>query len=271
MNNKSIQEFKECYGTWALVAGAAEGIGEAFTEGLAKKGMNVVMVDFNEAVLHNLAERMKKEYNVLIREVTLDLSGKDSWETCMKDIREIDCRLMIYIPAYSRVKTYLSNSHEELDKYIDLNARTPIHLVHSFISAFKDQKSAGIILMSSFAGLIGPPYLAPYSATKAFNILLTESLSSEFRGKNIEISVCCAGKTSTPAYWSSNPAKGRQWPPVLSPEKVADYALKNLGKKALLIPGWQNRISFFILSRFLPRTFAARIANKAMRKVYPQI
>ena len=271
MDNKSIQEFKECYGTWALVAGAAEGIGEAFTEALAKRGINLVMVDFNATVLHNFAERMKTTYNILIREVSLDLSEQDAWETCMKEIRDLDCRLLIYIPAYSRVKTFLSNSYEELDKYIDLNTRAPIHLVHSFISAFEDQQSAGIILMSSIAGLIGPPFLAPYAATKAFNILLAESLHSEMKENKIKISVCCAGQTSTPAYWSSKPAIRKQWPPVMHPDKVADYALKNIGKQALLIPGWQNRISYFLISRILPRSFATRILKRSMKRIYPHI
>jgi uncharacterized protein len=265
------QSFKECYGTWALVAGAAEGLGESFTEALAKKGMNLVMVDLNATVLHKLAERIKINYNVMIREISLDLSENDAWMKCMKAIHDLDCRMLIYIPAYSRVQEFLSNSPGELDKYIDLNSRTPIHLVHCFISSLKDREPAGIILMSSLAGLIGPPYLAPYAATKAFNVLLAESLHSEMREKNIDISVCCAGQTSTPAYWSSNPAEGSKWPPVMSSDKIADYALKNLGKKTLLIPGWQNRISYFLLTRILSRTFAGKIVNKAMRKTYPKV
>jgi uncharacterized protein len=271
MNKSSRNEFKEQYGTWALVAGAAEGIGGSFTEELAKKGMNLVMVDFNTSVLHDLAERIKKTYPVEIREITQDLSEKDAWVNCMTAIHDLDCRLLIYIPAYSRVKKFLCHSHDELDKYMDLNARTPIHLAHSFLSSVKEGKTAGILLMSSLAGLIGPPYLAPYAATKAFNILLAESLRAEYIEKNIDISVCCAGQTSTPAYLSSNPAAGNQWPPVMRPDKVAEYALKNLGKKGILIPGWQNRFSFFLLTKFITRSFAAKIVGNALRKLYPDI
>ena len=271
MNRKHSQEFKKRYGTWALVAGAAEGIGEAFTEALAKKGINLVMVDFNGKVLHILAERIQKDYNIKIKEIILDLSEKDAWETCMIQIRDLDCRLLVYIPAYSRVKKFLSNSHEELDKYVDLNARTPLHMVHSFITSLGNDKSGGILLMSSLAGLIGPPFLAPYAATKAFNVLLAESLYSELKCRKIDISACCAGQTSTPAYLSSNPATGRQWPPVMHPDQVAEYALKHLGKKALLIPGWQNRLSYFLISRIFSRTYAGKIVNNALRKTYPEI
>jgi uncharacterized protein len=271
MHKLSVKELKESYGSWALVAGAAEGIGGAFSTSLAKRGMNLVMVDINTEILTSLAEQLRKEYFVETRVISLDLSVKDAWMNCMNAIRDLDCRLLIYIPAYSRVREFLSNSTDELDKYIDLNTRTPIHLVHAFITSLKERKHAGIVLMSSLAGLIGPPYLAPYAATKAFNVMLAESLSLEMREKNIDISVCCAGETSTPAYWSSNPAAGSKWPPVMSSDKVADYALKNLGKKTLLIPGWQNRISYFLLSRILSRTFARKIVNNSMRKTYPKI
>jgi uncharacterized protein len=271
MAELSNKEFRDQYGEWALVLGAAEGIGEAFSETLAKKGMNLVMVDFNGEVLQDLSERLKKTYHIETREIIKDLSEKEGLEICMTAIPDLDCRLLVYIPAYSRVKEFLSTSHDELDKYIDLNSRTPLHLVHSFISLVKDKKSSGIILMSSLAGLIGTIYLAPYAATKAFNILLGESLSSEFRDSNIKISVCCAGQTSTPAYWSSKPVAGNNWPPILSSDQVADYALKKLGKKTIIIPGWQNRASFFILSRILPRSLAAKFVCRSMQKIYPGI
>lgn len=36
--------YKEKYGEWGLILGATEGIGKAFAEGIAEKGMNVVLV-----------------------------------------------------------------------------------------------------------------------------------------------------------------------------------------------------------------------------------
>jgi uncharacterized protein len=224
-------------------------------------------VDFNAEAMHLLSERMKKTYPVKIIEINQDLSEKEAWLNCMKAVQDLDCRLMIYTPAYSKIKEFLSNTPDELDKYIDLNARTLIHLVHAFISSVKDKKPSGIILISSLAGLIGPPYSAPYAATKAFNIVLGESLCSEFREKGIDITVCCAGQTSTPTYLSSNPSTGN-WPGVMDPEDVAEYALKKLGKKAICIPGWQNRFSYFLLTHLFSRKTAARIVCKSMKGIY---
>jgi len=52
------------YGSWWLVAGAAEGIGEAFCRSLAYRKINKVMVDHNEAAMAALAGVHEKEYTI---------------------------------------------------------------------------------------------------------------------------------------------------------------------------------------------------------------
>ena len=44
------------YGPWGMVAGASDGVGAAFTEGLAERGLNVVLLACREGVLSDVAE-----------------------------------------------------------------------------------------------------------------------------------------------------------------------------------------------------------------------
>ncbi len=37
-------EFGDRYGPWALIAGASEGIGQAWSRNLAERGLNVILV-----------------------------------------------------------------------------------------------------------------------------------------------------------------------------------------------------------------------------------
>lgn len=261
--------FKKKYGSWGLVAGAAEGLGEAYSVALAKRGLNVILVDNRKTSLTTLSEKLKQDYGAETQCLHLDLVDADAADQIMALIENVQCRLFIYNAAFSLVKLFVQHTEEELDHYIDINSRTQIKLVHKFVSYLLQQKqTGGIVLMSSLSGLIGMQLVAPYAATKAFIWNLAEALHHELKPHNIDIMACIAGATATPAYLNTHPENGFPKPSVLKPEKVAEYALKKLGKKTLCIPGFSNRSSYFILTRLLPRKLAASIANKTMGSMY---
>jgi uncharacterized protein len=269
--NKMV-DFPGRFGQWGMVAGAAEGIGAAFCEELARQGINVILVDMNQDGLESLARRLETGYHIQTRQLRLDLAGNDAPEKCMELIKEEGCRLLIYNAAYSRVKPFLSAEKEELDLYINVNTRTPLKLVYLFAHELKrNQQSGGILLMSSLAGLWGTRLVAAYSGTKAFNLQLAEALSHEFKPYNIDVSACCAGATATPGYLGTNPVYGFIRPSVMKPGRVASITLKNLGKKTVIIPGFINRMTYFLLTRILPRSLSVRMVNRTMRKTYKSL
>ncbi len=261
--------FKDKYGPWVLLAGAAEGLGEAYTLALAKRGVNIVMVDKQEERLKVLASKMEIEFGIQTNTIHTDLEQSEAVKEIIDAIQDIDCRLLIYNAAYSKIQSFTSYTEEELNSFIEINTHTPIKLVHAFVQQLKHNKQpGGILLMSSLAGLIGMQLVAPYAATKAFTWNLTEALHYELKDYHIDIMACIAGPTATPAYLKSQPNYGFIRPVVMKPEKVAENALDNLGRKTLYIPGLFNRISYFILTRLLPRKAATAIANNTMRKMY---
>lgn len=264
-----MSDFSGRYGQWGLVAGAAEGIGAAFCKELARKGMSLIMVDTNAAGMESLAKQLEETWHIRINRLVLDLASVDAPEQCMKAVIEHDCRLLVYNAAYSRVKPFLSAGPGELDLYIDVNTRTPLKLVFSFAQELKSKKqSGGILLMSSLAGLWGTRLVAAYSGTKAFNLQLAEALSHELKPYRIDVSACCAGATATPGYLGTNPAYGFIRPSVMNPGRVASISLKKLGKRVLIIPGFSNRMTYFLLTRILPRRMSAALVNRTMGRTY---
>ena len=264
-----MADFQERFGQWALVAGAAEGIGAAYCEELAKKRMNVILVDLNEKGMESLSKELETRYKIDTICLVCDLSEDNAPVLCMKMIRETGCRLLIYNAAYSRVKPFLKNEYSELDLYINVNTRTPLKLVHLFSAELRKKNlKGGILLMSSLAGMYGTSLVAAYSGTKGFNLMLAEALSHELKPFGIEVSTCCAGATATPGYLGSNPSSGLISPPVMKPSKVANIALKKLGKKTVIIPGLANKLSYFMLVRLFPRSNSAILVNKTMNKTY---
>lgn len=264
-----MSSLNEKYGPWAIVAGAAEGLGEAYSTALARRKINLVMVDHQPIKLKILAEKLEQEFGIETVQINCDLADKEVATEILKQAEDLEVGLLVYNAAFSPIKSFTRYSTEEIDTFIEVNARTQIQLVHAFSKKLiAEKKSGGILLMSSLAGLIGMQLVAPYAATKAFAWNLAEALNHELKPYNIDVMACLAGVTDTPAYRRSNPTFGLFKPAIMSPYKVAESALKSLGRKARFIPGFSNRLNYFILTRLMPRKMAASIANKTIGQMY---
>jgi len=264
-----MNRLKEQYGNWVLIAGAAKGIGAGFTTFLAQRGVNIVMADNNLEDMQQLADKIQAETKVVVRQIHIDLGVQEASDFILESTADLDCRLLIYVAAYSKVKPFLSSQKEELDRYIGVNNRTPIQLIHGLVSRLnKQNRPGGILLISSLAGLLGPPLVAPYAATKGFLIRLAESLATEFKPLNIDVTVCCAGLTSTPTYQANTPERTRKKVNPMGPIRVAEYAIKQLGRKTVCVPGWKNRFNYFLLLRLFPASLSLKILHVTMKKMY---
>ena len=226
------------YGDWALVAGAAKGLGEAFCVTLANQGIHIIMVDNQQEALFELSKTLKERYSIETIPLLIDLSKPDATDQIIENTKHLDCRLLIYNAAYSRIKKFTEHSTKDLEQYLSVNIGTQLKLAHAFSNRLIDKKqSGGILLMSSLAGLLGMQLIAPYAASKAFAWNLAEALSHELKPNQIDVTACIAGATATEAYLTTKPKAAFFKPQVQQPEEVAKSALKNLGKKALYISG----------------------------------
>ena len=88
--------FVERYGTWAVVAGASEGIGASFSQKLAARGMNVVLVARRAAPLEDLAARLRQTHGVEVRVQSLDLGSPDAVAAMSAATQDLDVGLMVY-------------------------------------------------------------------------------------------------------------------------------------------------------------------------------
>ena len=261
---------KNIYGSWVLVAGAAEGLGHAFSQALAQRGLNLIMVDLQKDRLDSTARQLESSFGIQTQVLHLDLASLDAVEIMMKSIRETNCRLMIYNAAFSRVQKFMENDPAMLDRYVQVNIRTPMQLSHAFCHLHSGNREhrKGILLMSSLAGSWGTQLLAPYGGSKAFNHILAESLHHELKGEGFDVLACIAGAISTPAYLASLPQGEMKKGSAMDPHTVVEAGLRALGHRPFVIPGFKNKLTYFLLTRVLPRRNSVGIMNRAVGKMY---
>ncbi len=257
------------YGTTALVAGASEGIGGAFATYLAQHGFNLVLIARRQEPLDTLARDLIEKFSVRVESIPCDLSHPESDQYLMEQLSEKTIDIFIYNAGLSYIGAFEKNTMEHHREIIATNVVTPISLVQYFGSRMVEQKRGAVIVLGSLAGLQGAGYLTAYAATKAFTIVLGESLWYEWKEKGVDVIVCIAGATSSPNFLKTNPGKtGWIKPKIQSPDEVVAECFKHLGKRPRIITGRANRIASFIMHRILPRKLAIKIMGDTTRKMY---
>jgi uncharacterized protein len=261
--------FKQKYGNTALIAGASEGIGAAFSVCLAAEGLDLVLVARRLPPLQLLAHYLENKYNINTTCISCDLSASDASQQIEESLNGRDIDILVYNAALSYLGPFLKNPRENHIQAARLNMLTPMNIVHFYGGKMVSKKRGAIILMTSLAGLQGSGYLSVYAATKAFNRILAESLWYEWKNSGVDVIACCAGATATPGFINTNPEKSSIFAPrVLKPEEVALECLRMLGKKPSFITGRANRFASFIMQKMLPRKMAVNIMGDTTRKMY---
>lgn len=252
-------DFKEKYGPWALVAGASEGLGAAYAEELAKRGLNLILIARRLEKLELLANKLSEEYSVEINCYSLDLSDYKETKSVISKA-DLNIGLLVYNAAYSPISYFEDISEEDLSKIVDVNIKTPLLLTKLLSAKMIKEGRGGIVLMSSLAGTQGSPKIATYAASKAFNMILSEGLWHELKKYGIDVLASCAGAVRTPGYKNAQDEKDA--PGTMDAEAVAHNTLNALGKGPITVPGFTNKMVRFLMGRILPRRLAIAIMHK---------
>ncbi|MFT5576285.1 MAG: short-subunit dehydrogenase [Bermanella sp.] len=258
--------FKEKYGPWALVAGGAEGIGLAYATHIAAQGVDLLIVDRDREKLHSACRALGSEFGVTCVPVDADLADRAILETVTEVVAEREVGLLVYNAALADVgpffKTETGLDHE-LDK-AQVNMLSPLSLIYHFAQPMLARKCGGVVLMSSGAGLQGSPYYSHYAATKAYSIILAESLWYEFKPYHVDVLACIAGMTLSPGVAAAVERGEGQRSTYQSPDEVVQEAMAALGVAPSHICGLHNRDNQALLHS-LPRDQAvSAIAGHAL-------
>jgi uncharacterized protein len=262
-------KLSEKYGPWALIAGASQGLGAAYTRQIAAAGINLVLVARREEALSALADEIRQAYQVQVLPLALDLALHETPAQILQAAAGLEVGLLVYNAGYSAVGPFLERELADHLREIDTNVRTPMTLAHGFAQRMLERSRGGIVLMSSLTAYQGSAFVSNYGATKAYNMILGEGLWEEWRDHGVDMLACAAGATRTPNYLASQPkALATVSTSTLSPEEVVKETLAALGKQPYVIPGGFNRLASFFMRRLLPRQLAIRMMGRILRGMY---
>jgi len=263
-----MQEDLGRYGGWALITGAATGLGKAFAQEIAAAGVSCVLVGLDGDRLRDVAQDLEETHGVSCRYLELDLTTSDALDRIAALTADIPIGLLVNNAGIACGGAFATRSPEVLRRTVELNCLVPVSLTRAFLPPMLERDRGGIIVVSSLMAFLSAPQEATYCATKAFGLHFGEALWGELRGTGVDVITVCPGGMRT-EFFAKDGVRADDCARLMKvsapPERIARLTLRNLGRKPTVTP-----IGAFLLrslTRFAPRRTAIWIVDQIMGRL----
>ncbi|WLD98948.1 SDR family oxidoreductase [Agrobacterium leguminum] len=219
-------------GKIAVITGAASGIGLATTEALLEQGATVVMVDWNEKALNDLAARLGDR---AIPQVT-NLLDADSCNAMIPEILgKVDHIDILYCNAGTYIGGDLTETTPEaIDKMLNLNVNAVMKNVHAVVPHMSERKTGDIVVTCSIAGHF-PTYWEPvYSGSKWAITSFVQGMRRQMIPHGVRVAQVSPGPVVSAllADWpEENLRKAKESGSLIDASEVADAVVYMLTRK----------------------------------------
>lgn len=256
------------YGGFALVTGAARGIGRAFAECLAADGFDVLLVDREADETKALAKALTVEHGIDAQALVCDLTAPGLVENAERWAVNYEVGILVNNAGISPLDPFFEIPLDTHLQTLELNCRATLVLTHVFGKAMAARGRGGIVIVSSASALSGSPYFCHYAATKGYGLNLAGGLWSELRGSGVDVLAVCPGMTDTGPVRDRELAKDLPfYVPLSGPMPVAVGALRSLGKQPVVVPTLADRMSAGLLTKLFPRGWTLSIMKRSIEKM----
>lgn len=252
--------------SYALITGAAKGIGSAMAVEMAARGYDLLLVDIDMIGLERTSKKIGSSYIVKVYTLPLDLSIPD----CANQIRQWsfpyhnELNVVINNAGYGLNAPFEMLAVEEHENIIDVNIRAQLKISHAFIPLLRQFRKSYLLNVGSTTCFHSVPYLSVYAASKAFVISFTRSLRYELRDSSISVSCLIPGSTDTDFVNRAGMGeyvRKKASTYNMTAERVAKIAIDGLfNRKAEIIPGFSNKLHAFF-PKFFPKSVVEHIAG----------
>ena len=260
-----MNKMKGNYGTYALVTGAASGMGRIYALRLAEMGFNLVLVDIKENGLKQTAEGLNPNAKVLL--ITQDLSKEDAADRIYEKTEEASCKIEVLVnnAGVMYCQGIAETSERMLKLIMAVHMTTPMMLCRKYVTGMKERGRGYILNISSLAAWMIWPGIGMYGTTKRFVRNYSRELRIECRKTGVSVTNAYFGAVDTPLVPLKDSLRklARGLAVMISPEKAVDRALKaTFRRRRGTMPGLLNKI-FLPFIVILPDCLLGWIYRKA--------
>jgi len=190
---------KDMAGKVAFITGGASGIGLAMAKAFGRAGMSVMIADIERLALDKAVEDLRAG-QVRVEGVVADVASRDSIRAAAQET----------IAKFGKVHVVCNNAgvgaggpigevaEQDWNWILGVNLMGVVHGVEVFTPLIAGHGEGGhFVNTASIAGMISPPGMEPYNATKFAVVAMSEGWAGQLAPMNIGVSVLCPGFVKT--------------------------------------------------------------------------
>ena len=247
------------YDTYALVTGAASGMGRIYASQLAQKGYNLVLVDINGTGLLE-TEQMVKEVIVsddsipagvkvrfTVMVIEQDLSAPGAADSIFEKTESAGCKVEVLVnnAGIMYCQAIAETSERMLGLIMMVHMYTPLMLCRKYVGPMKERGLGYILNISSLAAWMNWPGIGMYGSTKRFVRDYSRELRIECLKTGVSVTNAYFGAVDTPLIPLKDSLRklARALAVMITPEKAVYRALKaTFRRRRGTMPGILNKI-----------------------------
>jgi short-subunit dehydrogenase/catechol 2,3-dioxygenase-like lactoylglutathione lyase family enzyme len=244
----------------ALVTGAAGGIGSELCGLLAADGTRLVLIDRDQVMLDALAAGLEGSPDVLT--ATVDLTDLEAVEREADAIagRHPDLDALFVVAGLDRAQSLLDFDWRQASDDFAVNALSTLVLFSRLLPPMAQRGSGHVTAIASLAALLGLPYEAAYSGSKAALVNIVEAARAELAPRGVTFTTVFPGFIDTPMFRQNAFKHTYSIPARDAAERI--YAASLERRPELRFPG--REYAKASVARFVPARIRDRLAREAM-------